>query len=159
MKKSNWILFALAVIVGIILFICYLYVGAWWCPWDVPLLILWIIIMIITGITLARMEAKRRRILRTMYVTYPVCFNKIAGSLVVANAAEFIEKAKSALAEIDYDKDLLEAPEAFNPNLTVETDDFDLTENKWTGRVRNERTGAEKEFGDMRSLGTILAQM
>jgi len=160
MRKNNWVIAILAVLVAVA------FVIAWYMlkfnkidnPLDLVLGIVVVAFVIAMGIVLNRMEQKRREILRTMYVSGPVCYNKIGGCTPFTSIPELIEHTSQVLNGMDYRADLVTEPVGFIPAFSIATDEFDAENEKWTGNVKDEKTGVSNPFSDKAALTAAVSQ-
>ena len=81
MKKSNWIITAIAVVVSAFLLCLWYYLGFNKVddPYDLVLSIIWWIVIALAVFLIFRVEKKRREAIRTIYVSPGKLFNSEAG--------------------------------------------------------------------------------
>lgn len=160
MRKNNWIFFIVAAIVSVFLVLLWYYLGfnKVDAPLDMVLSIVWIAFMLVVAVVLNRMEEKRRRLLRALYVAAPpVCFNTSVGLINYADQNEFISKAENVLANIDYDETPEKATSSFQPIFEVQTVKFDADNNVWKGKVVDGKSGKGTSFDSVTDLERAIS--
>lgn len=167
MRKSNWIVFVLFAAAAVLLVVLWYVLGLDKvdAPLDLVLGIVFIVLIALVAFVLIRMELRRRKLLRAIYVAVPDAFNTEYGSLPAGSISMLIDAAGAVLEGLEYATDTLEAPADFEPGFVIETDRFvaggvaesdGVVPRLWSGRVENSQTGTGVDFGSIEELREIL---
>lgn len=120
MKKSNWIVYIIALIISAFLlwlwyFLEFDHIDA---PLDLVLSIVWWVLVAVACFSIHRVEKKRRERLRTCYVRKDMLYNSEAGTLALStsDADNVFETMRSTLANLEYGFDIQGRPEDDNGN-------------------------------------------
>ena len=164
MRTSNAIIFGVIIALSVALLALYFYLGfnKIGGVGDILLSVLWwgLIAGLIFGIT--RVEASRRRQLRTVYVSPTAIYNPEHGVIACNNPSERVDQIYRMLSDMKYgfDKQDLPPMAAFDCRYVVRTDEFkDGQSPVWNGSVvRVDRTygNREKAFNTPQTLATML---
>lgn len=128
MKKSNYLIFALVVFVTAFLLCLWYHLGFNKVdnPVDVTLTVIWWVGIAAIIALIVRMERKRQRLVRTLYVAPGKLFNSEAGVVEVASGQERIDAMERVLGDLRYGFKAQEQPkrEDFDYRFVVQTDVF-----------------------------------
>lgn len=144
MKKSNWIGFAIVVLVDVFLLWLWFFLGfnRIDSPLDLVISIIWLVAIVAVAAAVNRLERQREKRLRTIYVSSTAVFNKERGLVSLGSAAAAPSVMERILRDMEYGFDLKEMPkpEEFNCRYVVQTDEYKATggeggEPTWKGTV------------------------
>ena len=137
MKKSNWIIAVVLVLVSALLLWLWFYLGLNRIdkPVDLMLSILWWVVVVALILLIVRSERIRKERIRTMYVAEGILFNSEAGLLNFAGSDQLVAVMNRVLRDLDYDFTTQELPEReeFKTGLLVKTEKYG--NDNWTGEV------------------------
>lgn len=144
MKKSNWIGFAIAVLIDVFLLWLWFFLGfnRLDSPLDLVISIIWLVVAVAVVVAVNRLERQREKRLRTIYVSSTAIFNKERGLVSLGSAAAAPSVMECILRDMEYGFDLKELPkpEEFNCRYVVQTDEYKAAggeggEPTWKGTV------------------------
>ena len=164
MRTSNAIVFGVLIALSVALLVLYFYLGFNQIGGigDILLSVLWwaLIAGLIYAIT--RVEANRRRQMRTIYVSPTAIYNPEHGVIACSNPSERVDRIYQMLSDMRYgfSKQELPANGVFDCRYVVRTDEFKQGATPvWNGSVvRVDRTygNREKSFDTRQTLSTML---
>lgn len=158
MKKSNWIIAAVLVVVSAFLLWLWFYLGLYRIdePLDLVLSIVWWVVVIAALLLIIRVERTRKERIRTIYVTDRSVFNSEAGLIAYAGEDQLVSIMSRVLRDLDYGFSKEDAPEreTFKPLFMVKTAKYD--DDTWEGKVVEADSREEKTFSDRKELLDIL---
>jgi hypothetical protein len=163
MKKSNWILLALAAIACAFLLYLWFYLGFNKIdnPLDLVLAVLWWAIIAAVGCVIAKAEKARQRQVRTVYVAGNKLYNSEAGEVEVEAETTTVSAIQQVLAGLSYGFDKNDLPGGTQVQYVVETDEFkDGDEPTWKGKVTkvvSDGENVETDFDGADALAAALA--
>lgn len=185
MKKNNYIVIALAVLVGAFLLFLWYYLGFNRIdnPLDLVISILWWVVDALVVAGILHFEKKRQEQIRTIYVSPAALFNSERGLVAVPDAADRVDVMESILQNLDYDFSNEDMPEQddFEYIYVVQTKKFEKVDSKkddekdataeqaaendqeqpeWEGkviRIDRENGNEEAEFKSIDELAALLA--
>ncbi len=163
MKKSNWILLALAAIACAFLLYLWFYLGFNKIdnPLDLVLAVAWWIIIAVVGCVIAKAEKARQRQVRTVYVAGGKLYNSEAGEVAVEADGTTVSAIQKVLSGLEYGFDKKDLPSGTQVQYVVETDEFkEGDEPTWKGKVTKVVPGGENvetDFDGTDALATALA--
>lgn len=165
MKKSNVILFVIAVIISAFLLWLWYHLGFNQIdnPLDLVISIIWWAIMIVLIAAVVKVEQTRREKIRTMYVGPDFLFNSEAG-VVALEGATPLDAIEQALEKLEYDftnnsidddqKEVIKKVVRTKKFKPAENDDEEPT---WEGEVCEAVSGAEaQKFSSKEELAALL---
>ena len=169
MKKNNYIVLGVAAVAAAFLLFLWYYLGlnAVAEPFDLVLAVIWWIGIVVIAAVIARLEAKRKRQIRTIYVSPTALYNSERGVVGLKDApvADAMQEILSNL-EYGFDKKAMPETSKFDYRFVVQTDEFKAGDEekdgqpKWTGKVikiDRENGNVETEFEDEQQLREALA--
>ena len=120
MKKSNWIVYIVALVASAFLlwlwyFLEFDHVDA---PLDLVLSIVWWVLIALACYGIHRVEKKRRERLRTCYVAKGLLYNSEAGArnLSSSDSDDVVATMRDVISNLDYGFDIQARPEDANGN-------------------------------------------
>ncbi len=104
MKKSNCLIVAIALVASAFLLWLWFHLGFNEVdnPLDLALSILWWVVVALVVIVIARVEHKRRELIRTVYVSPAALFNSERGTVPVSCAADRMGAMQEVLRGLSY---------------------------------------------------------
>lgn len=168
MRKSNIVITALIVIVSLFLLWLWYYLGFNQIdsPLDLVISIVWWAVVVLGVVMVVRMEAARRRQIRTVYVRPGGFFNTEAGMIALGEGETMPEAVARALNKLEYGFGAVRAPEVDADgshvvfDYVVRTKEYtpesSTQSEKWTGEVEEIRTGTVTEFGSRDELASAI---
>ncbi len=169
MKKNNYIVLGVAAVAAAFLLFLWYYLGlnAVDEPFDLVLAVIWWIGIVVIAAVIARLEANRKRQIRTIYVSPTALYNSERGVVGLKDApvADAMQEILSNL-EYGFDKKAMPETSKFDYRFVVQTDEFKAGDEekdeqpKWTGKVikiDRENGNVETEFEDEQQLREALA--
>lgn len=168
MRKSNIVITALIVIVSLFLLWLWYYLGFNQIdsPLDLAISIVWWAVVVLGVVMVVRMEAARRRHIRTVYVRPGSFFNTEAGMIALGEGETMPEAVARALSELEYGFGAVRVPEDDADGSRVVFDyvvrtkeyapESSTQKEKWTGEVEEIRTGTVTEFGSRDELASAI---
>ena len=118
MKKSNWIVYIVALVISASLLWLWFFLGFDHvdAPLDLVLSIIWWVLVALACFGIHRVEKKRRERLRTCYLTKSLLYNSEAGtrSLSSSEPDDMVETMRDVLSNLDYGFDIQARPEDAN---------------------------------------------
>lgn len=171
MKKSNFLVFAVALLASAFLLFLWYYLGFNHIddPFDLVVSILWwlVIALLVGGIIYV--ERKRQRQIRTIYVSPTALYNSEQG-IVGLHDTTTLEAMRTILEGLEYGfgKEDLPDRKTFDYRFVVQTDEYKPVRNqgeedsqpKWTGKVikiDRENGNVETQFEGEQQLRAALA--
>ena len=173
MKKSNILILAISVLASA--FLLYL----WWAlgfnkidnPLDLTVSIIWWVVIAALIALITHWERKRRRAVRTIYLSPTALYNGETG--VSEFAAAPVAAMEEVLKKLAYGFKVQDLPEAteFDYRYVVKTDRYKSADNEsdaqdaepqWEGAVidlRSKEDDKEKSFSNRRELEEILVAL
>ena len=166
MKKSNWIMLAIMVIVSAFLLWLWYFLGFNHVddPLDLVLSIIWWVIIVIVILAIGRAEKIRRERIRTVYIGDATLFNSEAGVVSYAGAG-LVGTISGILDKLEYNFEREDFPETskFSPKAFVRTFSYkqagDGEEREWEGEIATIGEDELKPFRSEKELAVILANM
>ncbi|MBQ9059479.1 MAG: hypothetical protein IJ125_09870 [Atopobiaceae bacterium] len=165
MKRSNYIVYAIAVLASLLLLFLWFHFefnkidG----PLDILVNALWWGIIAASIFLIVRSEKQRREQVRTIYVSPTAVFNSERG-LVPCDASNRVQVMKDILSELTYSLSTKDLPSEgdFSCNYVVRTEDFskDAGESSWRGsvvRVDNQKGNSIRDFDGVTELSSALS--
>lgn len=153
MKKSNWIIAVVLVLVSALLLWLWFYLGLNRIdkPVDLMLSILWWVVVVALILLIVRSLR-----IRTMYVAEGILFNSEAGLLNFAGSDQLVAVMNRVLRDLDYDFTTQELPEReeFKPGLLVKTEKYG--NDNWTGEVVVIESQEQQPFESKEELASLL---
>lgn len=132
MKKSNWIILAIAAVISIFLLWLWFYLELNRIdePLDLVLSIIWWLLIALTIFVIYRVEKARRQRIRTMYVGKTSFFNSEAGIIPYTDKENLVARIEQTLEDLKYDftKEDLPDLEEHPMDFVVRTTKFKLKE-------------------------------
>lgn len=181
MKKSNWIILAVALVVSIFLLWLWYFLGLNKIdqPLDLLLSILWWAVIALAVFVIYRVEKARRQRVRTMYVGEKVFFNSEAGVVPYTDKENLVLLMRQTLEGLKYDftKNDLPDLEQTPIDYVVHTSEFKIKEveenqegkstteeEKWEGDVvyakpEDKKEREEKFFEDKEQLLQVIKSL
>lgn len=127
MRKSNYVVLAVAAVAAAILLAVWYLLGFDKIdnPLDLVVAIVWWVIIIAIALIITKLEEKRRREIRTIYVSPTALFNSERG-MVGLKGVDGVDAMLNILEGLEYgfDKKELPEPKKFDYRYVVETDEF-----------------------------------
>ncbi len=158
MKKSNWIIAVVLVLVSALLLWLWFYLGLNRIdkPVDLMLSILWWVVVVALILLIVRSERIRKERIRTMYVAEGILFNSEAGLLNFAGSDQLVAVMNRVLRDLDYDFTTQELPEReeFKPGLLVKTEKYG--NDNWTGEAVVIESQEQQPFESKEELASLL---
>ena len=162
MRKSNFIVLALGLLASIFLLWLWWYLGFAKVdtPADVLVTVAWWLVIGLMWYGISRMEQRRRKQMRTVYISPSALFNCESGLIECTNISQRVDIIEEILKSMRYGfefQDMPERPE-FDCSYIVRTDEYKDAQN-WKGSVvRVNRSGesVEKQFDSRASLAAAL---
>lgn len=128
MKKSNYIILTVVVLAAAFLLYLWFHLGFNHVdnPVDITLAVVWWIGVVAIIALIVRMERKRQRLIRTLYVSPSRLFNSEAGLVELPAGQDTVEAMQSVLGGLKYGFKAQEQPkqEDFDYRFVVQTDAF-----------------------------------
>lgn len=169
MKKSNYIVLGVAAVAAAFLLFLWYYLGFNVVdnPFDLVLALVWWVGIVAIAAVIVRLEANRKRQIRTIYVSPTALYNSERGVVGLKDATN-IEVMQDILDNLEYGFEKKAMPETskFDYRYVVQTDEFKAGDEekdeqpKWSGRVikiDRENGNVETEFEDEQQLRAALA--
>lgn len=168
MKTNNYIVLGVsAVAAAFLLFLWYsLGFNRIDSPLDLVLAIVWWLGIVLIAALIVRAENKRKRQIRTIYVSPTALYNSERGMVGLANTTD-IEAMQDILNNLDYSFEKNDLPEdsKFNYKFVVQTDEFTASvdqndEPTWKGtviKIDRQNGNTEIAFDDQNQLREALA--
>lgn len=168
MKKSNYLVIAIAVLVSAFLLFLWYYLGfnSVDSPTDLVISVVWwvAIVAIVAGIF--KLEKSRQQQIRTIYISPAALFNSETGTVELAGAS--VPAAMQQILEgLEYGFESKDAPtkDEFDYRYVVKTDEFkpsddDKNEPTWKGavvKIDREAGNTETAFDGIEQLKAALA--
>lgn len=163
MKKSNYI------VLGIFLVLSLFLLWLWWYlgfakvdgPADVFITIAWWIAIALVGYGIFRFEQRRRRQMRTVYISPSALFNCESGLVPCTDISQRVALVEEIVKNLRYGFEFEDMPERndFDCSYIVRTEDY-KDANSWRGTVvKVDRSGgsAETPFNSRETLARALA--
>ena len=167
MKKNNYIVFAIAIILGIFLLWLWFYLGFNRVdnPLDLLLSILWWVIDAALVVGIINLERRRQKQIRTIYVAPTALYNSEIGMMQVEDAGKRATAMQSILDELKYNFHAEEMPEQdkFDYKYVVQTDKYDTGDSEervWKGtvtKIDHVNGNVETEFDGVTELLKAMA--
>ncbi len=128
MKKNNYLVMAIAILVSAFLLWLWFHLGFNEVdnPLDLVVSILWWVLDALIIVGIVRFEQSRQRQIRTIYVAPNALFNSERGVVSVEGAQDRVDVMQSILEQLDYDFSNQDMPEQgeFEYQFVVQTDKF-----------------------------------
>ncbi len=128
MKKNNYLVMAIAILVSAFLLWLWFRLGFNEVdnPLDLVVSILWWVLDALIIVGIVRFEQSRQRQIRTIYVAPNALFNSERGVVSVESAQDRVDVMQSILEQLDYDFSNQDMPEQgeFEYQFVVQTDKF-----------------------------------
>ncbi len=181
MKKSNCLIMAIALVASAFLLWLWFHLGFNEVdnPLDLVLSILWWVVVVLVVVVIARVEHKRRELIRTMYVSPTALFNSEHGTVPVSCAADRLAAMEQVLQGLSYGFERKDMPsrEDFECLYVVRTKKYkaeqageqdgktgsasgeSATQPEWEGtvvKVDRANGNAETAFSCARELAALL---
>lgn len=168
MKKSNWIVLAICVLVSAFLLWLWYYLNFNRIdnPFDLVLSILWWAIIVIAAVMIWRIERRRQERIRTIYVGDRFWFNSELGKSGYLGSDELISGMERTLAKLKYNfhKEDLPDAEKLPIRYLVRTEKYkgdadDEEKNEWVGVVCVAGEESEYPFETREGLAQIMHRL
>lgn len=166
MKKSNWIVLAIAVVISAFLLWLWFYLGfnKVDSPFDLVLSIIWWACVAAIILLITRVEKKRREQIRTVYIAPGRIFNIEAGMYEYDEMEGPVATMQHIIENLDYDFDKKEMPEESDfPVAFVVNSEKYKEENSddpdWEGSVVHidrQAGNTEQDFDGKQELAALL---
>lgn len=164
MRTSNAIVFGVLIALSVALLALYFYLGFNRIGGigDILLSVLWWAIIAGLIFAITRVEASRRRQMRTVYVSPTAIYNPEHGVIACSNPAERVDRIYQMLSDMRYGfaKQELPSNHAFDCRYVVRTDEFRQgSAPVWNGsvvRVDRATGNREKAFNTRQTLASML---
>lgn len=171
MKKSNFLILGIAAVAAALLLFLWYYLGlnAVDEPFDLVLAVCWWVGIVAIAAVIVKLEANRKRQIRTIYVSPTALYNSESG-VVGLKDAENVAVMQDILNGLEYGFDKKAMPETskFDYRFVVQTDEYkpasdqdeEGSQPKWTGKVvkiDRENGNVETQFEDEQQLREALA--
>ena len=165
MKKSNYIVLAVAAIAAAVLLFIWFYRGFYLVdnPLDLVLAIVWWLLIVAVAYVITRAEAKRKRSIRTVYVSPTALYNPELGVVGLGKMGQ-VQAIEDMLVSLKYGFDTKTAPEKakFDYRFVVQTDEYekDGDNTTWKGtviKIDRENGNVETKFNSIEQLTQALA--
>lgn len=165
MKKSNYIVLAVAAIAAAVLLFIWFDRGFNLVdnPLDLVLAIVWWVIIVGIAFVITRAEKNRKRSIRTVYVSPTALYNPEVG-VVGLGKTDQIQAIQDVLVSLKYGFDSKTAPEKeiFDYRYVVQTDEYEKDGDKttWNGtviKINREGNNVETKFNGIEQLTQALA--
>ncbi|MGN0302471.1 MAG: hypothetical protein ACI4BI_06335 [Anaerotardibacter sp.] len=171
MKKSNWIIMAIAVLSA-----CF-FLGLWYYlhfdivdnPLDLVLTIVWWVLVAVACIVIHKTEQQRQERIRTCYVGSGVLFNSEYGVVGFGTSNSASEKIEELLKNLEYNFNREEIPLDSNGNSTIKftyivrtktfqnkKNEDNLEELKWEGEVVTLSANEVHSFTNAEELRALI---
>ncbi len=132
MKKNNYLVMGLAVLVSAFLLWLWFHLGFNQVdsPLDLAVSVLWWVLDALIVVGIVRFERSRQRQIRTIYVAPNALFNSERGVVSVEGAQERVDVMQDILEQLAYDFSNQDMPEQgeFEYRYVVQTDKFEKAE-------------------------------
>ena len=132
MKKNNYLVMGLAVLVSAFLLWLWFHLGFNEVdnPLDLVVSVLWWVLDALIVVGIVRFEQSRQRQIRTIYVAPNALFNSERGVVSVEGAQDRVDVMQSILEQLAYDFSNQDMPEQgeFEYRYVVQTDKFEAVE-------------------------------
>lgn len=168
MKKSNWIIFGVLVVVSAFLLWLWYYLNFNMIdnPFDLVLSILWWVIVVVAAVAIWQIEKRRQERVRTIYVGERFLFNSEAGKKGYTGSEQLMEEMGQTLEELKYNfhREDLPDQEKLPVRFLVRTkkykaDSDDQDKNEWQGEVCVAGEDTEKPFETREELSQIVNEL
>lgn len=165
MKKSNWIVLGICVVVSVFLLWLWYYLNFDRIdnPLDLVLSICWWLLIAVTILAIWRLEKRRKERIRTIYVGDRFWFNSELGKKGYSGPDELMVKIGAALEELKYNFHREDFPDAerLPVRFLIRTkkyraDSDEQKDNKWIGTVCLAGEDSEHPFETREQLSEIL---
>lgn len=164
MRTSNAIVFGVLIALSIGLLALYFYLG--FNKIDgvggIALTVVWWLMIIGLVIAITRVEASRRRQMRTIYVSPTAIYNPEHGIIACSDPARRVDCIYQMLSTMRYgfQRQDLPSTQRFDCRYVVRTNEFKQGEDAaWNGsvvRVDHARGNQERQFASRQSLASML---
>lgn len=165
MKKSNWILLAVLVVISAFLLWLWYYLGFNRVdnPLDLVLSIIWWAVVLVAVVAIWQIEKRRQERIRTIYVGEQFIFNSELGKKGYNGAEQLMTEMGETLEELKYNFDREDLPdqEKLPIRFLVRTtkykaDSDDEDKNEWEGEVCIAGEDTEQAFETREELASII---
>ncbi|MEG0323339.1 MAG: hypothetical protein RR619_05030 [Raoultibacter sp.] len=148
MKKSNWIIAIVLVVVS-----AFLHIDK---PLDLVLSIVWWAVVVLAIVLIIRSERVRKERIRSMYVANDAVFNSEAGVVQYAGSDQLVAVMNRILRDLDYGFTKQETPddEGFSPVVLVKTARYGKDD--WVGSIVAVGSKEERSFNNKEELSALL---
>ncbi len=127
MKKSNYAVLGIAAVVAALLLALWYYLGFYAIdnPLDLVIVIVWWLAIVAVAFVISRVEQKRRRQIRTMYLSPNALYNSERGMVGFGDATA-VEAMQQVLEGLEYGFDTKDVPDEkkFKFEYVVQTDEY-----------------------------------
>lgn len=127
MRKSNYAVLAIAAVVAALLLALWYYLGfnSIDNPLDLGIAIVWWVAIVAVAVIISRVEQRRRRQIRTMYLSPNALYNSERGMVGFGDATA-VETMQQVLEELKYGFDTKDVPDEkkFKFEYVVQTDEY-----------------------------------
>ncbi len=147
MRKSNFAVLGIAAVVAALLLALWYYLGFNNVdnPLDLALAVVWWVAIVAIAVVISRVEQKRRRQIRTMYLSPNALYNSERGMVGFGDATA-VETMQDVLEGLKYGFDTKDVPDEkrFRFEYVVQTDEFKADSNQ-KGTMAKDGNPAEAE--------------
>ena len=169
MKKSNFVVFAIALLASVGLLALWYYLGFYRIdsPFDLALSIGWWVGIVLLVAGIVYVERRRQRQIRTIYVSPTALYNSEQG-IVALHDTTTMAAMRGILEELEYSfkKEDLPDQKTFDYRFVVQTDEYKEGDEEkgeeptWKGtvtKIDRENGNVETSFEDEQELQSALA--
>lgn len=168
MKTNNYIVLGISAVAAAFLLFLWFSLGFSRIdsPLDLVLAIVWWLGIVVIAALIVRAENKRKRQIRTIYVSPTALYNSERGMVGLNNTTD-IAAMQDILGNLEYsfEKNDLPEPAKFNYKFVVQTDEFKASEDEsgestWKGtviKIDRQNGNTEAPFDGERELREALA--
>ena len=158
MKKNNFILYTVLALASLFLLWLWYFLGFNHIdePLDLVLSIIWWVIIVVSVITIVRLEKQRQERIRTVYVSEEEIFNYEVGTVKVNEPTQFLDAISSVIKNLKYGfkKNSFPQEEGFAPKYLIRT--ASIKGGEWNGKVVDVDTNQETRFNTKDELSRII---
>ena len=158
MRKSNYLVLGAAAIVAVLLLVLWYHLGfnRIDSPLDLTLAIVWWVGIVAIAAILVRLEERRRRQIRTLYVSSKSLYSSELGMVGIGEAGA-VEAMRGMLGQLKYGFDSKGLPDRkkFDCRFVVRTDEFKERDGEG-GKPADNAAGSAAQRKDPTWKGTVI---
>ena len=150
MKKNNYLVLAVSALVSI--FLLYLWYSLGFnkidSPLDLVITIVWWAVIVLLVVLIRRWEAKRQRLIRTVYLSPSALYNSETG-VKELDGADTLDAVEDVLQNLEYGFKTEDAPakDEFDYRYVIKTDEYKPAQDKDGDEAASEGENAESDQG------------